>query len=82
MASASDLAAMAARPRYALIALSLPDLNRDYPLSLCAGFSEAANLCGMVICGGNISKGPLNITVSIHGEVASGQALLRSNGYI
>ena len=82
MASASDLAAMGAKPRYALVAMSLPDLDKDYVLGLCQGMAEAANLCGMAVCGGNLSKGPLNITVSVHGEVASGQGLLRSNARV
>ena len=82
MASASDLAAMAARPRYALVAISLPELNREYVLGLCQGMAEAANVCGMAICGGNLSKGPLNITVSVHGEVAAGQGLLRSSAQV
>ena len=82
MASSSDLAAMAARPRYALVAISLPELNRDYILELCQGMANAANVCGMAICGGNLSKGPLNITVSVHGEVAFGQGLLRSNAQV
>ena len=82
MASASDLAAMAATPRYALVALSLPAYERDYVLGLCQGMAQAAKVCGMAICGGNLTKGPLNITVSVHGEVNAGTAVLRSGAQV
>ena len=84
MASLSDLAAMAATPRYALVALSMEAalLKQDesWHCRLALGMAEAAREADMYICGGNLSQGPLAITVSVHGEVAEGCALLRSTG--
>ena len=82
MASASDLAAMAAVPRYALVAIALPHSDREYPLGLAKGMARAAREAGMAICGGNLSKGPLSITVSVHGEVKTGSAVLRSEACV
>lgn len=82
MAAASDLAAMAALPRYALVALSLPRLDRDFAVDLCNGMSKAAAKCDMAICGGNLTKGPLSITVSVHGEVNAGESTLRSGAAV
>lgn len=78
MAAASDLAAMAAEPRYALVALSLPDRDATYALALCEGLAEAADTCGMAVCGGNLTRAPLSMTVSVHGEVQPGMGVLRS----
>lgn len=82
MGAASDLAAMGAQPRYALVALSLPDADSRYALALCEGLAEAASLCGMAICGGNLTRAPLSITLSVHGEVEPGQAVLRSTAQV
>ncbi len=82
MAAASDLAAMAALPRYALVALSLPELDREFALGLCAGMAKAAAKCDMAICGGNLTKGPLSITVSVHGEATAGTSVVRSGAQV
>lgn len=82
MVAFSDLAAMAAAPRYCLVALSLdqPQLAAGSPwvVSLAAGMAEAARQLGVYVCGGNLSRGPLNITVSVHGEIEPRDLLLRS----
>ncbi|NOX49302.1 MAG: thiamine-phosphate kinase, partial [Gammaproteobacteria bacterium] len=69
MVSLSDLAAMAAVPRYALVALTLPRADKDWVVGMARGMADAARLTGTYICGGNLSRGPLSITVSVHGEV-------------
>lgn len=82
MVSLSDLAAMAAVPRYALVALTLPEVAGDtcqqWVQRLVSGMAAAAQETHTALCGGNVSRGPLSISVSVHGEVEAGQARLRS----
>lgn len=76
-ASLSDLAAMAARPRWALLALTLPDDDPDWLDGFLDGFLTAAREHELHLVGGNIARGPLNIGVQLIGEVATGQAVTR-----
>lgn len=82
MVAFSDLAAMAAMPRYCLVSLALDESQLrqggQWVLALAQGMAEAARQLGVYVCGGNLSRGPLNITVSVHGEVHAQQVLLRS----
>jgi thiamine-monophosphate kinase len=84
MVSLSDLAAMAALPRYALVALTLPELGSQispqWVQQLAQGMAMAAEETGTALCGGNLTRGALSISVSVHGEVEQGQAKLRSSG--
>ena len=76
----SDLAAMGARPRWALVALGVP---RGFSLrearALGAGFGALARASGTALVGGNVTRAPgLALTVTVGGEVRRGGALLRS----
>ena len=78
MVSFSDIAAMGAIPKYALINLSLPEGYAEWALDFASGLKRAATDHQIFICGGNVAQGNLIITVSAHGEVPKGQAVLRS----
>ena len=78
MASLSDLAAMAATPAWALVALSLPEGDADWVTALARGMDEAAAAAGARIAGGNLAAGPLTITVSVQGWAPTGTMLARS----
>jgi thiamine-monophosphate kinase len=81
MVSLSDLAAMGASPRYCVVALTLNDAeDGSWLAELSRGMAVAARECGVYICGGNLTRGPLNIAVSVHGEVLRGGAVKRSGG--
>ena len=83
MASFSDLAAMGAYPKYGLISLTIDRATGsgiDWILDFARGCACAANKIGVALCGGNMSKGPLSISVSVHGEVETDKACLRSGG--
>ncbi len=77
--SLSDLAAMGAEPGHVLIALTLPDAGADDWLDQFArGVADYASRYGAKIAGGNLARGPLNVTVSVHGYVEPNQALRRA----
>ncbi len=68
-ANLSDLAAMAARPRWALLALTLPDADAAWLDAFLDGFLALAVRSGTRLVGGNLARGPLNISVQLIGEV-------------
>lgn len=76
----SDIAAMGAEPAWALLALTLPRVDEEW----LAQFSRAAgDLCrrhGVALVGGDTTRGPLAITVTIIGIVPIGVALERGGG--
>ena len=74
----SDLAAMGARPAWALLALTLPNIDESWLSEFAAGFSDLARSHDVALVGGDTTSGPLTATVQILGHVARGQALLRS----
>lgn len=74
----SDLAAMGARPRWATLAISLPRADEAWLERFSAGFFALANRYGVDLVGGDTTRGPLNLCVTIFGEVEAGRALRRS----
>lgn len=74
----SDLAAMGAAPRWGLLALTLPDAEEDWLDGFLDGFLELADREGLVLVGGNLARGPLNIGVQVLGEVPQDRFSLRS----
>ena len=78
--SVSDLAAMAARPVAILVSLVLEPGMRDAEFRrLYAGIHRAAQSYRTRILGGNLSAGPLSITVTAVGQGRS-SALIRRSG--
>jgi len=78
----SDLAAMGAQPRWATLALSLPDANENWLQQFSAGFFALADTHGVELVGGDTTRGPLNLCVTIMGEVPQGAALRRSDAQL
>ena len=74
----SDMAAMGAQPRWALLAAALPAATESWIEKFARGFFACADEFGIDIIGGDTTKGPRNFCVTIFGEVPAGQALLRS----
>ncbi len=73
----SDLAAMGATPRWVTLALSLPEADEAWLARFSAGFFELARQHGVELVGGDTTRGPLNLCVTILGEVMPQQALRR-----
>ena len=74
----SDLAACSARPLAFTLALSMPQADPAWLEPFSRGLLELADLHGCELVGGDTTRGPLNICVTVFGEVPAGQALLRS----
>jgi len=74
----SDLAAMAAQPRWAVLAAALPEADERWIAAFADGFFACAAAFGIDVIGGDTTRGPMNFCVTIFGEVPPGQALLRS----
>lgn len=77
----SDMAAMGANPRWAMLALTLPEELAKHPSWLARfseGFFALADKHRVQLIGGDTTAGPLAISVQIIGEVPAGQALRRS----
>lgn len=67
----SDLAAMGAAPRYALLALTLPSADERWLEAFSAGFFSLAQEHGVELIGGDTTRGPLSISVTAIGELTS-----------
>ncbi len=74
----SDLAAMAAEPAWCLLALSLPSPDPVWLDGFLDGFEALRGAHGLALVGGDTTRGPLSITVTVIGSVGAGQALRRS----
>lgn len=72
----SDLAAMGARPRWALLALALPTPDEAWLAAFSHGFFALARRYMVDLVGGDTTRGPLNLCVTVLGEVGA-QALRR-----
>jgi thiamine-monophosphate kinase len=78
----SDLAAMGATPRWALLSLALPEADEVWLAAFAAGFFALAKRHGVELIGGDTTRGPLNINVTILGEVEAGRALRRDGAQV
>jgi len=74
----SDIAAMGAVPRWALLSLTLPAADPDWLEEFAAGLHALADAHGVALVGGDTTAGPLNVCVQILGSAPRGTALRRS----
>ena len=74
----SDMAAMGARPRWLSLSLTLPGYDADWLSRFAAAFNDLAGRHSLILIGGDLSRGPLSVTVQIHGEAPRGRALRRA----
>jgi len=78
----SDMAAMGAQPRWALLGAALPDVDSDWLAAFSAGLFALADEFGVELVGGDTTRGPLNVCVTIIGEAPSGRSLRRSGAVV
>ncbi len=79
----SDLAAMGATPRYALLAIALPSDDEKFLRGFAGGFFGLAQKYGVEVIGGDTTRGGLlTLSVTALGEVPEGQALRRDGARV
>lgn len=74
----SDLAAMGAEPLGFTLALSMPTVSACWLQDFSDGLARVAQQFNCPLLGGDTTRGPLSITVQVHGHVPVDQALRRS----
>jgi len=78
----SDLAAMGADPAWLSLALTLPKVDEAWLKSFSDSLFEQLNYYGMQLIGGDTTRGPLSMTLTIQGLIPAGRALTRSGACI
>jgi thiamine-monophosphate kinase len=78
----SDMAAMGATPKWATLAIALPEVNEYWLSEFSRGLFACADTFNVDLIGGDTTRGPLNICVQIMGEVPTAKALLRSGAQV
>jgi len=78
----SDLAAMGAEPAWVSLAISIPDVNEAWISGFMQGFNQLAIEHNVALIGGDTTRGPLSITVSVTGFVDTAKSLKRSNAKV
>ena len=78
----SDLAAMGATPRWATLAIALPDENDAWLTAFARGFFRMADMHAIELVGGDTTRGALTISITVMGEVPPGLALRRDGARV
>lgn len=73
----SDLASMGAMPAWCSLALTLPSPDEAWLDAFCREFFALAEYFQVQLVGGDTTKGPLSITITLQGFVPAGKALRR-----
>jgi len=77
MVNVSDIAAMGGAPSWMTLALTLPDIDESWLHSFSSGLKDAAGKYHIALVGGDTTRGPLSITITMHGFVPQGKAVRR-----
>lgn len=80
--AASDLAAMGADPVCFTLALTLPDADPDWLSAYALGLANAARHFGLSLAGGDTTRGPLTLSLQVHGTVPKDEAIRRSGARV
>jgi thiamine-monophosphate kinase len=73
----SDLAAMGALPRWATLSIALPEADETWLAAFADGLFKCADEFQVELVGGDTTRGPLAMSISILGETSPGRALRR-----
>ncbi len=74
----SDIAAMGASPRWITLSLTMPEKDIVWIEKFSSSFNKLAEEYSLILIGGDLSKGPLSITIQAHGTNPKGKSLRRS----
>lgn len=80
--NASDMGAMGARPKWATLALTIPDAQQEWLAEFSQSLDQTAERFGIELIGGDTCAGPLTLSLQIMGLVESGKALKRSGAQV
>jgi thiamine-monophosphate kinase len=75
----SDIAAMGGAPAWFTLALTIPDTDESWLKAFSASLHELARRFDVSLIGGDTTRGPLSITVTMIGTVTEGKAITRGN---
>ncbi|MGC9461815.1 thiamine-phosphate kinase [Vibrio genomosp. F10] len=78
----SDLSAMGATPAWVSFALTMPEPNEEWLAPFCDSFFRLADYFGLQLIGGDTTKGPLSLTLTVQGFVPEEKALRRSGAKV
>jgi len=78
----SDLAAMGAQAAWFTLALTLPELNEDWLKRFSQGLAKLAKKYSVQLVGGDTTRGPLTISIQVHGFVEPTKALRRNTAKV
>jgi thiamine-monophosphate kinase len=78
----SDLAAMGARPLGFTLALALPEVDEAWLEGFARGLFALADASGCELVGGDTTRGPLNLCITVFGEVPPAEALRRDRARV
>ena len=78
----SDLAAMGASPQWFTLALTLPSADEEWLKNFSEGLFSLAELTGVQLVGGDVTRGPLTITIQAHGSIERDAALRRDGANV
>ena len=74
----SDLAACGAKPKAFTLSLTLPSIDDAWLRAFSEGLYALSKMHACALIGGDTTRGPLNIGITVLGEIPKGQALVRS----
>lgn len=77
----SDLASMGAEPAWFTLALTLPEVNHQWLQDFSQGLAKLAKQYNVQLVGGDTTKGPLTISIQVHGFVKEEHALRRDGAH-
>lgn len=78
----SDLAAMGATPKYVTLALTIPKFDDVWLDGFSRGFFKLADMFDIELIGGDTTRGPLSMTLTVMGEIKAGRALRRDGAQL
>ena len=81
-AAVSDLAAMGAKPLWYTLALTLPDLSESWLDSFASALAKRSAELGITLVGGDTTRGPLALSLTVHGSVSKDHALTRQGARV
>jgi thiamine-monophosphate kinase len=78
----SDIAAMGGRPRFALLAGALPERDDAWLAAFANGLFALAEAYGVDVVGGDTTRGPRNLCLTLLGDVPAGAAIRRAGACV